>query len=77
MTGGCGATFLLFQLFWRSNSNKLRLRADHDSEGSMLLGIQNRDVLVMQIRPKLSVLYVFLTYEEFSVITFHYAMLCN
>ena len=25
----------------------------------------------------ISVLYVFLTYEEFSVITFHYAMLCN
>ena len=43
----------------------------------MLLGIQNRDVLVMQIRPELSVLYVFLTSEEFSVITFHYAMLCN
>ena len=43
----------------------------------MLLGIQNRDVLVMQIRPELSVLYVFFTYEEFSVITFHYAMLCN
>ena len=43
----------------------------------MLLGIQNRDVLVMQIGPELSVLYVFLTYEKFSVITFHYATLCN
>ena len=38
---------------------------------------KQRRVGRMQIRPELSVLYVFLTYEEFSVITFHYAMLCN